>query len=229
DFLVIRGLFMVTSIQLPQSCIYTQSQMDLLSPCFTYWRIKINTDKCEAICFTWKDYGPVLWEVLTIQGEKLHWTKLTRYLVLQVLQVGADQADLDKVNQLAVISQNTTRIIPTRSCCFPIKRSLGIPPLGDYVKAQAFLNMLIPGTLPSEHYKHSNINKDSTSDDRRSSNNTGTVAAVTDVVVVYIPSTKLGNRLLFGLDLDCKHMVQLKRAYLTLMALDVISFSVILQ
>ncbi|KAG8313300.1 hypothetical protein J6590_006860 [Homalodisca vitripennis] len=45
-----------------------------------YDQIKINTDKCEVICFTWKDYGSVLREVLTIQGDRLRWTTTTRHL-----------------------------------------------------------------------------------------------------------------------------------------------------
>ncbi|KAG8250759.1 hypothetical protein J6590_040515 [Homalodisca vitripennis] len=40
----------------------------------------INTDKCEVICFTWKDYGPVFREVLPIQGDRLLQTTPTRYL-----------------------------------------------------------------------------------------------------------------------------------------------------
>ncbi|KAG8309217.1 Voltage-dependent calcium channel subunit alpha-2/delta-4 [Homalodisca vitripennis] len=46
---------------------------------FTCSQIKINTEKCESIYFTWKDYGPVLREV----------DKLSRN--------GADKAALDKL------------------------------------------------------------------------------------------------------------------------------------
>ncbi|KAG8317534.1 hypothetical protein J6590_024760 [Homalodisca vitripennis] len=48
--------------------------------------IKINTEKCESIYLTWKDYGPVLREVLTSQGDRLRWTRSTSYLGMVLIR-----------------------------------------------------------------------------------------------------------------------------------------------
>lgn len=73
------ALFTATSANLRMSRVYVQRQLDILQPWLTKWRLKVNADKCDAICFT-RSRRQADGHSLTIDDQPVPWKKTVKYL-----------------------------------------------------------------------------------------------------------------------------------------------------
>ncbi|KAG8280641.1 hypothetical protein J6590_076762 [Homalodisca vitripennis] len=87
------ALFYSKSATIRQSCAYMRRQMEHLDHWLRKWKVRINTQKTEAICFTKHPQYPAQRETIHLQGGQLRWTKSIKYL--STLSTQQDSHDWD--------------------------------------------------------------------------------------------------------------------------------------
>jgi len=74
------AMFRATSANTRMSTVYMQRQMTALQPWLRKWRIKVNSSKSTAICFTRRAYADVLRQRIRLNGEVVPWKASVKYL-----------------------------------------------------------------------------------------------------------------------------------------------------